>query len=277
LGNPPAPIVGDTEFCGGADIVVMESTYGGRIHEPATMRLAMLQKAIMECIRRRGVLMIPAFSLERTQEVLYELNSLVENNHIPHLPIFVDSPLAIRAVEVYRRYEKMFDKESQQLIKSGDDLFKFPGLKYTKTVEESKTINSQRPPFVVMAGSGMCTGGRIVHHLKHHLGDPNSHVLIISYQPEGSVGRQLIAHAKTVIITDESVRVRASASAIGSYSSHADQPKLLHWVKSMVSPKPKQVYIVHGELKSNEMLADGLLQKLEVASVVPEYGKTYEV
>lgn len=277
LGNPPAPIVRDTEVCAGADVVIMESTYGNRVHEPAETRVQLLRQAIIDTVKRGGVLMIPAFSLERTQEVLYELNGLVEQGLIPRLPIFVDSPLAIRALEIYRRFQNTFDIESRKLIHAGDDLFAFQGLKYTYTVEESKLINDVPSPKVVLAGSGMCNGGRIVHHLRRYLGDPKSHVLIISYQPEGSVGRKLLSGAHEVTIMEELVRVRASASAIGSYSSHADQPKLLAWVAGMHAPKPQQVFLVHGEPEAQQALADALQKQGGSDVIIPEYHKTYTV
>lgn len=274
LGNPPAPIVSDTEFIAGADYVVIESTYGGRIHEPADVRLELLQQAVTESIGRGGVLMIPAFALERTQEVLYELNHLIEQGIVPRVPVYVDSPLAIAANAVYRRYVDLYDPPSRKLILSGDDIFNFPGLIYTRSVAESKKINDALKPKVILAGSGMLVGGRITHHLKRYLPDPHSHLLIISYQPAGGLGRRLLEGAKRVEIDGQLVTVRAKVTAIGAYSSHADQPKLLHWVKSMTDPKPKLAIIVHGEPKPARMLADGLQQKLGISGIVPKFGQT---
>jgi len=277
LGNPPAPIVEDTEFISGADYVVIESTYGGRIHEPAELRLQLLQRAIKQSIGQGGVLMIPAFALERTQEVLYELNQLIEQGAVPRVPVYVDSPLAIAANAVYRRYVNLYDEPSRKLILAGDDIFNFPGLVYTPSVPESKKINDSPKPKVILAGSGMLMGGRMVHHLVRYLPDPKSHLLIISYQPEGGLGRKLLAGARRVEIEGKTVTVRAAVSAIGAYSSHADQPKLLHWVKAMTAPKPKLAIIVHGESKPAQMLADGLKQKLEIDSVVAKAGQSIEL
>lgn len=277
LGNPPAPIVRDTEFIDGADFVVIESTYGGRIHESSEMRIDLLKRAVLESIGKGGVLMIPSFALERTQELLYELNRLSESHQIPKVPIFIDSPLAINALDIYRRYNHLFDDESKQRIASGDDIFKFEGLELAKTVEQSKKINRVSPPKVIMAGSGMSNGGRILYHLKLYLPGAKNHVLIISYQSEGSLGRQLRDGAKKVMIDGESIGVRAKVTAIGSYSSHADQPKLLHWLKQISKPLPQKVFISHGELKSSLMLADGIKQKLNLLTEVAEKNKIYEI
>ncbi|MFA5358923.1 MAG: MBL fold metallo-hydrolase [Patescibacteria group bacterium] len=277
LGNPPAPLVEDTEFISGADYVVMESTYGGIIHEPAEMRIKMLHNAVVESVGKGGVLMIPAFALERTQEVLYEMNYLVENKKVPPVSMFVDSPLAISATDIYKKYVAMYDKESRALIEAGDDLFNFRGLVYTKTREESKKINQILAPKIILAGSGMCTGGRIVYHLQRYLGSPQNHLLIIGYQVEGSLGRKLLDGAKVVEIGTEKIEVKAKVSAIGAYSSHADQPKLLHWVKMMSAPKPKKVFVVHGEEKRRSMLVDGLRQKLGIDAVMPRYGESFDL
>jgi metallo-beta-lactamase family protein len=277
LGNHPAPIVRDTEMIDGADAVIIESTYGGRIHEPTEMRTTLLRQAILDSIGRGGVLMIPVFALERTQEVLYELNYLSETRQIPKVPVFLDSPLAINALDIYKRYTQLFDDESRKRIESGDDLFKFEGLQLTRTVDQSKKINKVSPPKVILAGSGMSNGGRILHHLKLYLPNEKNHLLIISYQAEGTLGRKLRDGAKNVLIDNEKVRVKAKVSAIGSYSSHADQPKLLHWLKNISKPKPKLVFVVHGEEKSSLMLEDGIKEKLKLPTQIPERGKIYEI
>lgn len=277
LGNYPVPIVRDTEMIDGADFVIVESTYGGRIHEPTGLRTVMLRQAILDSIGRDGVLMIPTFALERTQEILYELNYLHETRQIPKIPIFLDSPLAIEAVEIYKRYTNIFDNEAKLRIREGDELFKFDGLEMTRSVDQSKKINKVSPPKVILAGSGMSNGGRILYHLKLYLPNPKSHLLIISYQAEGTLGRALRDGAKRVIIDKEKINVKAKVTAIGSYSSHADQPKLLHWLKSMSKPKPQKIFIIHGEEKSSLMLADGIGQKLNLNSEIAIKNKVYEV
>jgi len=277
LGNPPVPVIRDTEFINGADVVIIESTYGGRIHESAELRVDLLRQAIMESIGRGGVLMIPIFALERTQEVLYEINCLSESKQIPRVPVYLDSPLAIDALEIYKRYSKLFDLESQARIRDGDDIFRFEGLELCRSVEQSKRINHVSPPKVILAGSGMSNGGRILYHLKLYLPSAKNHLLIISYQSEGSLGRQLRDGARQVMIDGEKVKVQAKVSAIGSYSSHADQPKLLHWLKVIAAPKPQMVFISHGEEKSCLMLKDGIRKKLDLKTVIPEKHKIYEI
>ncbi|MFA5029314.1 MAG: MBL fold metallo-hydrolase [Patescibacteria group bacterium] len=277
LGNPPAPIVRDTEFVSGADLVVVESTYGGRTHESPELRRQLLQQAVKDSVGRGGALLIPAFALERTQEVLYELNFLVENKMVPAVPIFVDSPLAIKVTSIYKKYASFYDQESRKLIEAGDDLFNFPGLVYTPTVEESKKINITPAPKVILAGNGMANGGRIPYHLKLNLDNPNNQLLIIAYQVAGSLGRQLLDGAEKVIIDGAEVRVRAKVTAIGSYSSHADGPTLLHWLEKIKQPKPRQIFVVHGEKESNFMLADKIKEKLGISATVPEPGRIYEI
>ncbi len=277
LGNPPAPIVADTEFIDDADFVAIESTYGGIDHEPAAERLTKLRRAISESVGRGGVLMIPVFALERVQEVIYELNYLVENNKVPYVPIFVDSPLAIKATSIYKKYLGLFDTESQKLISRGDDLFNFAGLHYTSTVAESKQINSLHQSKVIIAASGMCIGGRIPHHLKRYLPDRQNHLLIISYQVAGSLGRRLLDGAKQVYIDNERVNVKARVSAIGAYSSHADKSKLLAWLSKMTGPKPQKIFVVHGELENNKALAAAIKTDLGLTAEIPDYGEVYEL
>ena len=257
--------------------MIIESTYGGRIHESAELRIYILRQAIMESIGRGGVLMIPIFALERTQEVLYEINGLYETRQIPLVQVYLDSPLAIDALEIYKRYTKLFDEESQARLRAGDDIFKFDGLELCRSVEQSKRINRVVTPKVILAGSGMSNGGRILYHLKLYLPGAKNQLLIVSYQSEGTLGRQLKDGVKQVTIDGERIKVRAKVSAIGSYSSHADQPKLLHWLKMIDAPRPEMIFIGHGEEKSGLMLEDGIRQKLDLKTIIPEKHKVYEI
>ncbi|MEI6288764.1 MAG: MBL fold metallo-hydrolase [bacterium] len=275
LGNPPAPIVADTEYIEGADIVVVESTYGDRVHESKEERKQKLLDAIKHSVAEKGVLMIPAFALERTQEILYELYTFVSSRKISNVPIFVDSPLAIKATQVYKKYVDMYDAESRAIIERGDDLFNFPGLTYTMTVAQSKEINRVPPPKVILAGNGMCTGGRIPHHLKLYLGSAQNDLLFLSYQAEGSLGRRLLEKQKKVTIDGEEIYVQAGVSAIGAYSSHADQPALTKWVHKIISPKPKKIFVVHGESVANKGLAEALKKKFKGEIIIAEYKKIY--
>ncbi|MBI2454268.1 MAG: MBL fold metallo-hydrolase, partial [Parcubacteria group bacterium] len=208
LGNPPTPLLKPTEFITSADYVLVESAYGDRLHEDRSRRQEKLKAVIETVVKNGGVLMIPAFALERTQELLFELNNLVESGRIPRLPVFIDSPLAIKATAVYQKYPDYFNKEAVYLIKSGDDLFNFPGLEFSLTTQSSKAINDVMPPKVVIAGSGMSEGGRILHHERRYLPDPKSTLLIIGYQTAGSLGRRLLEGAQEIKMFGEVVQCR---------------------------------------------------------------------
>ncbi len=276
LGNSPVPLLHDLEPLPATDYLVMESTYGNRVHEPGRERALLLRSAIYETVTMGGVLMIPAFALERTQEILYELRQLVENKDIPPVQIYIDSPLAIKATRLYRVYDHLFDKEATYLIKSGKDLFQFKGIKMTETRGQSKNVNSAPSPKVIIAGSGMMQGGRIRHHLKRYLNDFKNQLLIVGYQVEGSLGRQLLEGAKEVIIDNETIPVRAKVRAIGAYSAHADQPKVLAWLTPQAK-KVKQVWLTHGELAQATALATHLQKNLGLSTQVPEYGQVVEL
>jgi len=220
--------------------------------------------------------MIPAFAMERTQEVLYELNELVENKRIPPVPIYVDSPLAIKATEVYRRHENYFNQEATQLIQSGDDIFKFPGLTMTLSGAESRRINEAPNPKIIIAGSGMSTGGRILFHEKLYLSDPNSKLFIVGYQVEGTLGRKLLEGAKNVEIMNSPVPVRAKVQAVGGYSAHADQQQLLRWLDHLQRPV-QNVFIVQGEEGPANALAQKAQDELGIKATVPKHKESVEL
>lgn len=275
LGNPPTPIIKPTEYVSGADYCVVESTYGNRVHEDFEQRKDLLEDAIEETVKAGGVLMIPAFAMERTQELLFELNGLVEQRRIPKVPIFIDSPLAIKLTAVYQKYQNYFNQEAWNLIKSGDALFNFPGLRMTLTTEQSKEINDVPSPKVIIAGSGMSQGGRILHHERRYLSDPTSAILFIGYQAAGSLGRRIFDGAPTVTIFGEEVPVRCRRLAIGSYSAHADQPKLLAWVRHMRGLL--RAFVVQGEEEASAALAQKIRDELASDALVPKAGETYNI
>ena len=276
IGNSHVPIVRETLPLGEVDYLVMESTYGSIIHEDPQNRVYLLQEIIIQTIKNRGVLMIPSFSLERTQELLYELDSLVENKLIPPVPIFLDSPMASAATDIYKNYPQYFDEAAQYLIGRGDDFFKFAGLKITNSVDESKAINEVALPKIIIAGSGMMNGGRILHHLSRYLPDPRSTLLIISFQAEGTLGRHLYNREKNVRIYGQEIEVKAKIDAIGSYSAHADQNKLVEWVKS-AKVLPKKIYLVHGESNSMKDLEKRLKSEMDVKVVTTHIGLEVEL
>ncbi len=271
LGNIPNPLTEPMDFLHDADYCLIESTYGSRLHEESERRKDILEDLIENTVKAGGVLLIPAFAMERTQELLYELNELVENGRIPRVPIFIDSPLAIKLTKIYQKYQKYFSPEARHLISQGDLLFKFPGLKMALTVEESKAINDVPAPKVVMAGSGMSHGGRILHHERRYLSDPKNTILFIGWQVAGSLGRQILEGAKEVKIFGEIVPVNCQIKAIGGYSAHADQPILLSWLKPMRHTL-KKVFVVQGEEESSLALAQKIKDELAIETFIPSLG-----
>ena len=217
----------------------------------------------------KGVLMIPAFAMERTQELLYELNTLVNEKHIPPVPIFLDSPLAIKATRVFQESEVYFNKETQDMIKSGDDVFDFPGLKMTLETDESKAIANFPAPKVIIAGSGMAHGGRILHHIKKYISNFANTYLIVGYQVQGTLGRQILDGKKKIKVHGEEFDVKAKVKAIGGYSAHGDQPKLTEWVSSFDRKRLKKVFITHGEEDQADALQRHLQQSLDAEIIVP--------
>jgi len=273
LGNDYTPILRPTARIEDADVVVTESTYGNRVHEDPQHRMDRLAAAVREVAADKGTLLIPAFSLERAQEVIYELNLLVESGKVPKLPTFLDSPLAIKALPVYKQFSELYDEDAASLKASGDDFFAFPGLEMTKKPEESRHIRNVPSPKIVIAGSGMMHGGRIMHHLADYLHDPKTKVLVIGYQSAGTVGRAILDGAQTVRIDGHEVEVHAKIELIGAYSAHADQTKLLKWVASG-NKLPKRVILNHGEPEAQDTLAQLIRDTHGVDAISPQYGET---
>lgn len=277
LGNSPAPIIRPRELPPeDIDYCLMESTYGGRTHEKLEERQSILEDVIEDSVKAGGTLMIPAFAMERTQDLLFEINELVENGRMPQIPIFLDSPLAIKLTTVYKKYNQYFNKEAQKLIKGGDAIFNFPGLKMTMTTEESKSINGVKPPKVVIAGSGMSTAGRILHHERRYLSDPKSTLLVVGYQARGSLGRQIQDGAKTVKIMREEVQVRARLRTISGYSAHADEPQLLEWLQPM-RQSLKKLFLVQGEEPGISALALAIRDKYAIDAEIPDPAYSIEI
>lgn len=276
LGNPPVPLLCDPEFIERTDYLIIESTYGDRLHQPRKESKEQLENIIEETVAQKGVLMIPSFAVERTQELLYELNELVENHRIPSVPIFIDSPLAIEATQIYRRYRDYFDKEACQLIDIGDDIFKFPGLRLTRTKEESKMINQVSAPKVIIAGSGMSQGGRICYHEMRYLPDPASSLLIVAYQAQGTLGRRLLDGHSKVMIFGQPVKVRAKIISLEAYSAHADQKGLLNWIEAIAKPV-KNIFVVQGEKEPAKALCQKIKDRLGIAACVPRTNQAFSL
>src|SRR3989344_4908221 len=278
LGNPPTPLLPSPYFPKDADYVVVESAYGSRIHEDRSDRKIMLENVIKATLSKGGTLMIPSFAMERTQELLYEFNQFVNHNQIPRVPIYVDSPLAINLTEVYKKYSDYFNKTAHHVIESGDDIFNFPGLIFTRTSDESKAINNVRGPKIIIAGSGMSMGGRILHHEMRYLSDPKSAILFVGYQVQGSLGRRILDREKEVKIFGQKIAVNCQIRAIGGYSAHADQAMLLKWIASAnEGGNLKKVFMVQGEEDSATVLAEKTKTDLKIDAIVPNQGESFEL
>ena len=268
------PILKKPENIGSADLVIMESTYGGRLHEDKQERTLLLKSAIYETITMKGVLMIPAFAMERTQELLYELNSLVENKNIPSVPIFLDSPLAISATKIFKKFETYYNQDARKIIAKGDDVFNFPSLHFTLTKEESKKINLESAPKVIIAGSGMAQGGRILHHIEQYISHFNNQYLIVGYQTQGSLGRRILNGEKSIRVHGKPLAVKAKVRAIGGYSAHADQNGLLQYIRGFDRQQLKQIVLVHGEEEQQKLLATKLQENFQIPVKIPDFGRS---
>ena len=279
LGNSNVPILRETDQLGNADVLIIESTYGDRTHEGRRESSELLLKLITDAAKRGGTIMIPAFSLERTQEILYDLNRMSEyDKTLPNIPVFLDSPLAIRSLEVYRTHPEYYDREAESLAKAGDDFLQFPQLTITETTEDSKRINTAQSPKLIIAGSGMMTGGRILHHAMRYLPDPRSTLIIVGYQAEGTLGRSLFEGAKEVKIYEQTIPVRCTIHAIGGLSAHGDKEKLLSWARNTKDKnKPTRIFCTHGEITSANALANLFKEELGIIANVPKFGETVEL
>ena len=273
LGNSPSPLLRDTEKVTDADYLFMESCYGDRNHEDRDDRKNKLMEIINQNYERKGTLIIPVFSLERTQELLYEIDTLVEGSLIPKMPIFLDSPLAIKLTAVYTRYEKYFNPTALKIIKGGDDIFDFIGLKMTETTDESKAILNVPGPKIIMAGSGMSNGGRILHHEKNYLPYENNTILLIGYQSVGTLGRSIQNGIKKLHIMGEDVSIRAHVEMISGYSGHKDSDHLVEFVAD-TAKSVKKVFLLMGEPKAAMFLAQKLKDNLGVDTYTPGAGES---
>jgi metallo-beta-lactamase family protein len=276
LGNDPVPFLRTPATVSDADYLLVESAYGDRRHESPEHCQRLIENVVEEIAAKKGVLIIPSFALERTQQILYHLNNLVERHKIPRMPIFLDSPLAVKITQVYKKYPQYYDVEALSLTREGDDVFKFPGLEMTPTTAQSKKINQVPPPKIIIAGSGMSQGGRIVHHESFYLSDPNNILLIVAYQAKGTLGRQIADGAKEVEILDQKIPVRAKIEQIAAYSGHADSEQLFNWV-SRAKYSLKKVFVVQGEEKPAETLAQRIKDNLGIEAIVPEMGQIVEL
>jgi len=279
LGNVDQPIIRDPEFVDQADYVVMESTYGDRNHEPPESYTEALAALIDDVFSQGGNIIIPSFAVGRTQELLYFLREIKNEGLVktaPNFTVCVDSPLAAEATKIYAgNLHGYLDEEAIAVLQSGDDLFTFPGLTLSQTSEESKALNADKTPKIIISASGMCDAGRIRHHLKHNLWRPECAVVFVGYQGEGTLGRRLLEGAKSVKLFGEEIAVRARIVNFKGLSSHADRDHLIAWAEHF-SPKPQQVFVVHGDAPVTEVFADTLNQR-GIPAHAPLYEEVYDL
>lgn len=274
IGQWKKPLVRDPSMFERADAVIMESTYGDRDHEDPSDEETMLADIISETVRAGGNVVIPVFAVERAQELLFHLSRLVRQKRIPRLPVFLDSPMATNVTEVFLHHHECLDEETTGLFRSGASPFKFSGLIFTRTKEESKAINSFRRPCLIMAGSGMCTAGRIKHHLVQNISRPEPTILFVGYQATGTLGRQILDGQPEVRIFGQQHPVRAQVRQIQGFSGHAGRTGLLKWLGNFTIPYP-QVFLTHGEKNVSQSLMDVIVRQKGWNVDVPAYRETW--
>jgi metallo-beta-lactamase family protein len=273
LGQWDRPIVRNPATFTEADYVVMESTYGDRVHETHESVESQLEKVILDTVAQGGKIVIPIFAIERAQELIYYLSGLLRAERIPAIPVFLDSPMAADVNDIFRRHRECFDAEAEEITANGGSLLKFPSLRVVRTVAESMAINAMKGPGVIMATSGMCTAGRIKHHLAHHIGNPACTILFVGYQAQGTLGRQILDGNREVRIHGINRWVRAQVRQIQGISGHADRDGLLKWLGHFQKP-PRQLFITHGEPEAALSLAEEVRNKMGWNVTVPEYRET---
>ena len=286
LGNNDIPLLDSPTMIEDADYLVMESTYGSRLHIRNDEKAELFLDIVSETLNKGGTVVIPSFAVGRTQEILYELNKIKENTNdeefkrkyktLMKSPVYVDSPLAISATEVFKENTDLFEEEIQKEIESGDNPLEFPGLKFTMSTDESKALNEDNTPSIIISASGMCDVGRIKHHLKHNLWNPNSTILFVGYQAPGTLGYNIVNGAKKVKIFGEEIAVNARIEYIEGYSGHADQEWLMNFIYSFIT-KPKHIFLVHGEEESQDVLKQKIINETGIDVLIPEFGETYEL
>ncbi len=283
LGNKDIPILKDPAIISEADYLIIESTYGNRLHtlKSGPERIEKFINIITETVAMGGNVVIPSFAVGRTQEIIYELNKYMDVysdkvNKILDLPVYVDSPLATSATQIFRENLDSFDEEAKEYIANGDNPLDFPMLKFTQSPDESRKLNERKDSIIIISASGMCDAGRIKHHLKHNLWRKDSTILFVGYQAEGTLGRRIIDGASKVKIFGEEISVNARIEVIDGFSGHADRAGLLSWIGGF-SKKPKKIFTVHGEVETMSEFAQTITEKFGIQCIVPSRGDSYVV
>ena len=274
LGRPGLPIIKDPEPLPGADYLILESTYGDRLHQPLQSVSEKLAEIVNRTYQRGGKIIVPAFAVGRTQQLVLVLHGLINAGLIQPFPIFVDSPLAVNVTDVFRKHSELFDQEAGQFLESGDDPFGFRRLRYIRDVNESKALNDLRGPFMVISASGMCEAGRILHHLKNNIGDPRNTILLTGYQAVNTLGRKIQERMAEVPIFGEPMRLRAEVEKLDELSGHADQHEILAWMRP-IADSLKRVFLVHGESEQQSGLAQVIQKQYGIEVAVPRRGESF--
>ena len=281
LGNMNMPILRDPSIIDTADYLFIESTYGNRVHMNVENKIDRFVEIINSTVSKGGKIVIPSFAVGRTQEIIYELFKQREKygeiiNEILKIPVYVDSPLAVSATNVFRNNLDCFDQEARSYIENGDNPLDFPGLRFTQSADESKELNENRDSMVIISASGMCNAGRIKHHLKHNLWRKESSIVFVGYQAEGTLGRRLIDGAKKVRIFGEEITVNARIEMIEGFSGHADRSGLINWMTKF-KIKPRKVFIIHGEEPAMSEFAVLINRELGIETVIPKLEESFIV
>lgn len=276
IGPRNVPILRDPVSFPHADLLFLESTYGDRDHKPMKDTLNELRDIIRKAVAEHGKMLVPAFAIGRTQQILYHLTILFDRREIPVFPVYVDGPMSIEATRIYASYPELYDEEASELARDGLLSEKLPGVTTCATPEESKALNDLDGPCMIIAGAGMCNAGRIVHHLRNNLWKTGTRVIIVGYQSEGSLGRQLVDGEKRVQILGDTVAVRATIHTLNGFSAHAGQSDLLHWFETLSASKPR-VVLTHGEARGREGLRAALQHRYGVDAAMPMQGETIEL
>jgi metallo-beta-lactamase family protein len=271
VGRKDLPIIRDPETLPPVDYLILESTYGGRLHEPEDAVKDRLAEVITRTSERGGKLIVPAFAVGRTQQIVLLVHELTLGKRIPRIPIYVDSPLAVNATEIYRKHPECYDREAREHFDNNRDPFGFGALRYVRDVAESKALNDLRYPAMIISASGMCEAGRILHHLRNNVEDPRNTILIPGFQAEHTLGRKIVERRAEVPIFGEPMRLRAEVVRLNALSGHADQQELLLWIKPLV-PHLKKVFLVHGEPLQANALAEAIRELFGVSAVVAHRG-----
>lgn len=276
VGRPNLPIIRDPDALPPVDYLIIESTYGARLHKDVGIVANKLENVVIRTAQRGGKIIVPAFAVGRTQQLILMLHQLMDAGRIPKIPVFVDSPLAVETTGIFRRHAELFDEETKTFLLEGGDPFGFARLRYIRDAGESKALNDMRGPLMIISASGMCEAGRILHHLRNNIENPRNTILITGFQAEHTLGRKLVDKLPEVPIFGEPMRVRAEVETLNELSGHADQSELLRWMKPL-SGSLKKVFIVHGEPVQSAGLARAIQDRYGIEPVIPARGQSFEL